>query len=253
MLALAAVVALAVVGGVVVGVWSAVRGDAVVDRTRPGPVLLVPGYGGSVASLDTLAAAVRTTGRDVTVVALPDRGLGDLGDQADALGRAVDAALARTGAGTVDLVGYSAGGVVARLWVVEDGGADRVRRLVTLGSPHHGTQLAELGTAVAGACPVACQQLSPSSPVLARLDAEVLPTGPQYLSLWTTGDDVVVPPDSAVVEGMPSPSLQSICASLRVQHSGLPSNQLVQRLVTEALGPAAMPTWGPGDCARLTS
>jgi pimeloyl-ACP methyl ester carboxylesterase len=153
----------------------------------------------------------------------------------------------------VDLVGYSAGGVVARLWVVEDGGAGRVRRLVTVGTPHHGSDLASLGSVVQGACPVACQQLAPSSPVLARLEAEGLPTGPEYLSLWTTGDDVVVPPDSAVVEGVASPSLQSICPSVRVQHSGLPANPLLRRIVAEALGTESVLSWGPGDCARLTS
>ena len=253
-LVLAVVVALVVAGGAGLAVWSAAGDAVVVDQTRPGPVLLVPGYGGSVASLAPLAASLRTGGRDVTVVALPDGAVGDLRAQADALGRAVDAALDRTDAPSVDLVGYSAGGVVARLWVVEDGGADRVRRLVTLGSPHHGTDLASLGSVVNGACPLACQQLSVSSPVLSRLETAGLPQGPRYLSLWSTGDDVVVPPDSAVVEGVPSPSLQSICPTVRVRHSALPGNALVQRLVVEALGTAAeVPTWGPADCARLTS
>lgn len=252
-LALVGLVALVAVGAGSLAVWSAAGDDAVVDQSRQGPVLLVPGYGGSVASLQPLAAALRAGGRDVTVVPLPDRALGDLGQQATALGRAVDSALERTGAPSVDLVGYSAGGVVARLWVVEDGGADRVRRLVTLGSPHHGTDLATLGSVVGGACPAACQQLAPSSPVLARLEAEALPTGPAYLSLWTTGDDVVVPPGSAVLEGVASPSLQSICPSVRVSHSGLPSQPLLQRLVAEALAPTPVPSWGPSDCARLTS
>jgi pimeloyl-ACP methyl ester carboxylesterase len=224
-----------------------------VDPSRPGPVLLVPGYGGSAASLASLAASLRATGREVTTVVLPDQALGDLGDQARALAAAADQALARTGAGSVDVVGYSAGGVVARLWVTEDGGATSVRRLVTLGSPHHGTELADLGALVQGACPIACQQLSPASPVLARLDAEPLPAGPRYLSLWTTQDDVVLPPDSAVIDGVPSPSLQSICPTVRVRHSGLPDDVLVQRLVAQAIGAGPIPTWGPADCRRLSS
>ena len=225
----------------------------VVDQAQPGPVVLVPGYGGSVASLSSLAGFLRARGRDVTVVSLPDRALGDLTDQSRVLATAVDAVLERTGAGSVDVVGYSAGGVVARLWVTEEGGAGQVRRLVTLGSPNQGTELADLGSLVQGTCPVACQQLSPSSPVLARLNAEPLPTGPAYLSLWTTQDDVVVPPDSAVIPGTPSPSLQSICADSRVRHGGLPDDRLVQRLVAEALGPGPVPGWGPGDCTRLRS
>ena len=224
-----------------------------VDQSRPGPVLLVPGYAGSVTSLEPLAASLRATGREVTIVALPDQALGDLADQATSLAAAAEAALDRTSAGSVDVVGYSAGGVVARLWVTEHGGATSVRRLVTLGSPHHGTDLAELGALVAGTCPVACQQLSASSPLLARLDAAPLPAGPEYLSLWTDRDDVVIPPSSAVIDGVPSPSLQSVCPDSQVRHSGLPTDPLVQRLVAQALTPSSIPTWGPADCTRLTS
>ena len=70
------------------------------------------------------------------------------------------------------MVGYSAGGVVARYWVQDLGGRAQTRRLVTLGSPHHGTEIAELGTLFAGACPVACRQLLPTSPLLGALDQE---------------------------------------------------------------------------------
>ena len=250
------VAALLGVAAVLVAAFLLARRDqpaGAVDQSRPGPVLLVPGYGGSTASLASLAASLRATGRDVTIVAMPDEARGDLATQATALAAAAKAARDRTGAGSVDVVGYSAGGVVARLWVAEDGGATSVRRLVTLGSPHHGTDLADLGALFQGTCPVACQQLSPSSPLLARLNAQPLPAGPEYLSLWTDRDDVVIPPSSAVIEGVPSPSLQSICPSTTVRHSGLPSDPLVQRLVSESLAQAPVPTWGPADCARLAS
>ena len=229
------------------------RPAGTVDQSRPGPVLLVPGYGGSERSLGPLAVALRTGGRDVTVVSLPGSAQGDLGEQAQALGSAVDAALTRTGADSVDLVGYSAGGVVARLWVVEDGGAARTRRLVTLGSPHQGTQLAQLGTLLAGTCPTACQQLAPGSPVLARLAGEAVPAGVVAVSLWSSSDDVVIPPESSVVTGVPSPSLQSICPASTVRHSALPGDRLVQSLIAQAVAVARPATSGPADCARLSS
>lgn len=223
-----------------------------VDQAVPGPVLLVPGYGGSPQSLASLARSLRALGRDVTVVTLPDRGLGDLVVQATALDTAAREAMDRSGAGSVDVVGYSAGGVVARLWVEDGDGVGRVRRLVTLGSPHHGTQLAALGGLVEGACPVACQQLAPGSGLLQRLDDSSV-QGPTLLSLWTTQDDVVVPPTSAVLDGVPSPSVQSICPQDVVRHSGLPDDRVVQRVVAESLTAGPIPTWGPGDCARLSS
>lgn len=248
------VVAVAVLAAfVVAGVISGDGATRPVDQTEPGPVLLVPGYGGSTATLEPLAVSLRAAGRDVTVVELPGRALGDLQGQADALAAAATRVLDRTGADSVDLVGYSAGGIVARLWVQEGDGATSVRRFVTLGSPHHGTQLASLGALVSGACPVACQQLAPQSPVLARLDSAPLPTGPRYLALWTTQDDVVVPAVSGELDGAQSVSVQDVCPDDRVRHSGLPADEVVQGLVAGSLGAGAIPAWGPGDCARLSS
>ena len=251
MAALLAVVA--IVAGVVA--LTALRGRLVapVDQSSAGPVLLVPGYGGSAASLQGLATRLREAGRDVTVVDLPGRAQGDLTTQADALGVTAAQVRARTGAPSVDLVGYSAGGVVARLWTTEGGGAGQVRRLVMLGSPLHGTDVARLGTLVSGTCPTACQQLAPDSPVLSRLDNEPLPTGVLGLSLWTTSDEVVQPPTSSVEDDIPSPSVQSVCAASQVNHGGLPNDRAVQAMILEALGTGPIPSLGPGDCTRLSS
>jgi len=249
----AVLVALAMVVGVVA--LTALRGRLVtpVDQGTAGPVMLVPGYGGSAASLQSLATRLRESGRDVTVVDLPDRAQGDLTAQSDALGTTAAQVLARTGARSVDVVGYSAGGVVARLWATEGDGPGKVRRLVMLGSPLHGTDVARLGTLVSGTCPTACQQLAPDSPVLSRLDNEQLPTGVLGLSLWTTSDEVVQPPTSSVEDDVPSPSVQSVCAASQVNHGALTNDRVVQAMVLEALGTGPIPTWAPGDCGRLSS
>ncbi|GAA1906798.1 lipase family alpha/beta hydrolase [Lapillicoccus jejuensis] len=240
-----AVLGLALLGSVAVAVGVLRdRSDAAapVDPSRPGPVLLVPGYGGSEQSLAPLAAVLRDAGRDVTVVPLPDRAQGPLDDQADALAAAVSAVRGRTGASSVDLVGYSAGGVVARLYVLEHGGAGQVRRLVTLGSPHHGTEVAALGSLVPGTCPTACQELAPDSALLARLDREPLPVGLVALSLWSRDDEVVVPPTSSVLAGVPSPAVQDVCPAVTVGHGGLPGDRAVQRIVALTLGTGPVPT-----------
>jgi triacylglycerol lipase len=249
----AVLVALAVVVGVIA--LTALRGRLVtpVDQSSAGPVLLVPGYGGSAASLQGLATRLREAGRDVTVVDLPDRAQGDLTTQADALGATAAQVRARTRAPSVDVVGYSAGGVVARLWTTEGGGAGQVRRLVMLGSPLHGTDVARLGTLVSGTCPTACQQLAPDSALLSRLDATALPPGVLGLSLWSTGDEIVQPPSSSVEDDLPSPSVQSVCPGSTVNHGGLPTDRVSQNIVLEALGTGPIPSLGPGDCARLSS
>ena len=46
------------------------------------------------------------------------------------------------------------------------------RRIVTLGAPHHGTDLAALaGSLLPGQCPTACAELAPNSDLLTRLNA----------------------------------------------------------------------------------
>src|SRR3954452_963796 len=83
-------------------------------RQEPGPVLLLPGYGGRTKSLERRAARLRkATGRDVRVVRAVGNGTGDLTAQARALETTVGGLLT-AGAPSVDVVGYSAGGGVAR-------------------------------------------------------------------------------------------------------------------------------------------
>jgi triacylglycerol lipase len=228
------------------------RGGEPVSQEKPGPVLLVPGYGGSTQSLQGLADRLTAAGRDATVVALPGNGTGDLRASADALDAAATAVLDRTGAPSVDVVGYSAGGVIARLWVA-DRGDSVVRRVVTLGSPQHGTSLADLAGSVApDQCPEGCQQLATDSPLLAQLNAkDETPDGPTWVSIWTTQDETVTPPDSAHLDGALNLTVQSVCADAQVGHGGLPGDPLVQAMVLAELRAGDPVHLTSADCARL--
>ena len=250
----AAVLAVAVVAIVVsvlaagggAGPAPAVAGTPPQDR--PGPVLLVPGYGGSTGSLSVLAGRIRAAGRKATVIHLPGHGTGSLIADAGVLNAAVTRAL-RGGAPSVDVIGYSAGGVTTLLWAREDGGVHKARRVITLGSPFHGAQLASAAEAfVPGACPVACQQLVPGSKLLARLDATAIPARPRWLSLWSTGDQTVTPPDSARLAGALNVPIQSVCPAVRVTHSQLPTNPTVTAMVLQALGAGPVRTPTVADC-----
>jgi hypothetical protein len=220
-------------------------------QDRPGAVLLVPGYGGDTGSLTRLADAIRATGRTATVVQLPDGGTGDLATQAAVLNGYVDSAL--RAAASVDFVGYSAGGVVILLWLEEHDGAAKARRVVTFGSPFHGTAVASAGAAVdPGACPTACQELIPGSSLLTRLGQATPSAGhPPWLSLWTTGDQTVVPPDSADLAGALDIPLQSVCPDEQVAHGGLPTDGLVIGTVLRALGTSPLTAPAKADCAAL--
>lgn len=250
------VIGLALVAGIAgVAAYLLTRPDAVhpVAQDEPGPVLLVPGYGGSTGGLEVLAGRLRDDGRDVAVVHLAGDGTGDLRTQAEVLDQAADAALARTGASSVDVVGYSAGGVVARIWVADLGGDALARRVVTLASPNHGTDLAGLASGLGTtACPTACRQLAPDSDLLRDLNRDETPAGPVWVAMWTEDDATVVPPDSGVLDGATSFSVQSVCAGLDVGHRDMPSTPAVMAMVAAELDAADPATPAASTCGTVS-
>jgi hypothetical protein len=243
-------------GATVVVAWAGVRaiagrsGGAAPAQDRPGPVMLVPGYGGGTGGLSVLADRIRAAGGRATVVELPGDGTGDLRQQARVLDHAVTGAL-RAGAPSVDVIGYSAGGVTARLWAHDYDGTRKARRIITLGSPHHGAEIATAGEAFApGVCPLACQQLVPGSALLSTL-GDTAPRRPAWMSIWTALDRTVTPPDSARLDGAVNVSLQSVCPDARADHGDLPTDPVVTGIVLRALGPAPLRAPGSADCAAL--
>jgi triacylglycerol esterase/lipase EstA (alpha/beta hydrolase family) len=225
------------------------RAGPELGRAGEVPVLLVHGYNGTPASMDALAARLRAAGRRVVAVSLPDQGTGDLRVSARALAGAVD----RTGAARVDLVGFSAGGIVARLWLAEEAGALRARRVVLLGAPNHGTELAGAAAGLdPGLCDGACAQLAPGSALLAELNrGDETPAGPRVFSIWTALDRTVTPPATAVLEGAANIRVQDVCASSQIDHGGLVTDPLALGLTLGALEGTLPEAPGAGDCARL--
>ena len=229
-------VALVLVAGIGALVVSRIADGGIADQSRPGPVLVVPGYGGGGASLDPLVAEVRRAGRQPVVFEPTERGTGDLRVQARRLGALVDRTLDGTGADSVDIVGFSAGGVVAQLYVRDEGGASVVRRVLTLGSPHHGSDVAALAQEAAGACPTACEQLVPGSDLLRGLAAgDETPDGPRWITVRTADDRIVTPSDSAVLDGALNIEVQELCAAAATSHGALPGDPVVLATVRSVL------------------
>ncbi|MBO2446165.1 hypothetical protein J4573_03625 [Actinomadura barringtoniae] len=213
----------------------------------PGTVVLVPGYGGGTSGLRVLARRLEQEGRTAVVVQLPDGGTGDMERQAQTIDRYVSDAQA-AGSPSVDIVGHSAGGVAAHLWASEYDGVRKARRIITLGSPHHGADLAGAGSAL-GACPAACDQLAPGSSLLRRLGDKV-GRAPAWMSLWTTHDDTVGNASSRLT-GAVDVELQKVCPGATTGHSGLPSDPRVIGIVLGALGPG--PLAAPRACPSVSS
>jgi pimeloyl-ACP methyl ester carboxylesterase len=90
--------------------------------------------------------------------------------------------------GRIDLVCHSLGGLVARVYIQELGGARRVDRCITLGTPHRGTYNSYWLSSRVGS------ELRPDSPLLSRLHASrANAPGVRFLSLVAGSDNLVVP------------------------------------------------------------
>jgi pimeloyl-ACP methyl ester carboxylesterase len=147
----------------------------------------------------------RELGRPVVRVALGDALPIQLGD-VRASARRVHAELERLAAAApfpfVDVVGHSLGGLVATYLLKRLDRGERVRRVVTLGTPHRGTPLALAGALLLGAFSGAIWQMIPGSPLLREIERLPLPRGSQIVALSSTGDAVVPPRYARLAAGL---------------------------------------------------
>ena len=120
----------------------------------------------------------------------------DIDSYADGIAQRIDEVLAASGAQQVILVGHSMGGPVARAYLRRHG-ADKVARIVTLGSPHQGTRLAVLGPGRNA------RQLRIGNPWLAALAAPgAVPLPAGSVSIFSVHDNYVFPQQAcATLEG----------------------------------------------------
>jgi triacylglycerol esterase/lipase EstA (alpha/beta hydrolase family) len=163
------------------------------------PVLLLHGYGcnsGYWTHLAPLLDAARISYATLDLEPIT----GDIDDYLPLVERAADRLLAATGAGQLAVVAHSMGGLVARAWLRKHGTA-RVARVITLGTPHHGTCLASFGVGrnaaqmrrAAGG--VECDWLR-------QLAAgESAATRALITSIYTHHDNIIAPQTSSVLEG----------------------------------------------------
>ena len=172
-----------------------------VGRLAPGeprpPVLLLHGYAQHPADFLWLARRLERDGwRCLYPVAHPAVG-GDIERSAGRLGEAVDLVRQASGASRVDIVAHSMGGLVARAYIRARGPASGVGRLITLGTPHQGTEIfprLRFDPMI--------RQMRPDSPLLARLAADdPVPRLADCISIYSADDAVVVPASRAYWPG----------------------------------------------------
>lgn len=143
------------------------------------------------------------------------------------LARFIGQVRAATGAERVLLVGHSMGGLVARACIALPGLAPQVEKLVTLGTPHHGSRHARLGVGANS------RQLEADSDWLRRLNADPGSVAVPIVSAYSRHDNFVAPQESAVLAGAKLIALDG------VGHLALLFDRAVGGLLCEELGKAA--------------
>ncbi|UCV12995.1 alpha/beta fold hydrolase [Dechloromonas denitrificans] len=115
------------------------------DRPRAGqePILLVHGYGCSRGVWWLLRRRLEAAGHSVASLSLTPP-YASMGKLEPLLNARIEALCKATGSPQVQLLAHSMGGLICRSYLARHG-RDRVSRLLTLATPHHGTELARLG------------------------------------------------------------------------------------------------------------
>jgi hypothetical protein len=94
---------------------------------------------------------------------------------------------------SVDVVGFSMGGLVATELLKRLDGGRRVRSVVTLGSPHRGSPLARVAVRLLGSRSASLHQMLPEADFLRELGSHPLPRGTALYSV-AGANDLLVPP-----------------------------------------------------------
>lgn len=159
------------------------------------PVILVHGFVCNRAYWRAFARALENAGLGPVYAVTLEPVLGSIDDNARQLGAMIEQICKDTGATKVQLVGHSMGGLIGRAYVHRSG-PSRVARIVTLGSPHHGTYSAHLVRKLA----TNAEQMCRKSEWLTALNAHEAKDCPVPItSIWTPHDNIVYPQDSAVL------------------------------------------------------
>lgn len=173
------------------------------------PVLLIHGYGcnsGFWWPLRRRLIAARISHHAVDLEPV----LGDIDGYGERISAALDAIRLATGQERVVIVAHSMGGLVARAWLRRHGPA-RVARLITLGTPHHGTLLAHFGVGTnsrqmrGGAADGAAGSLW-----LAELQSTENLGSLPVVSIYSLHDNIIAPATSSHLPGARNVALNGI-------------------------------------------
>lgn len=192
---------------------------------RGTPVLLVHGIYCNAGVWHVLLRRLRRRGLGNVHTVNLEPPLAGIDELAARLAERVEEVRRVTGAEKVVLVVHSMGGLVSRAYIARLGGAERVAKLISLATPHHGSELVRLGI---GRC---AADMLPGGAWLKELEAaEGAGIAVPAVSIFSWHDNLVAPQDSPRLAGARNVALE------RLGHLGLLFDPGVLRLVADEIG-----------------
>jgi pimeloyl-ACP methyl ester carboxylesterase len=158
--------------------------DPLAART---PVLLVHGLVDNRSTFAVMRRHLRRRGFTTVCSWNYSPFLTDVARGARDLGKHIERICRETGHDQVHIVGHSLGGLMARYYVQRQGGDRRVATLVTIGTPHRGTVLANIAPTSL------IRQLRPGSPVIRELELPAPGLTTRMTAIYSDMDQLVLP------------------------------------------------------------
>ncbi|WP_373540557.1 esterase/lipase family protein [Chamaesiphon sp.] len=206
------------------------------------PVLLVHGLMDTRQKMGSIAKYLRGLGWEVYDIDLtPNNGATRLEILAAQVCDLVDRTFAPHQ--SIDLLGFSMGGIVTRYYIQRLGGIDRVQRFVTISAPHRGTIAAHFSLRPG------CMQMRPDSDFMRDLNSDVDRLNSlNFTSLWTPFDLIILPPNSSEL------GIGTEIAVPVVAHPLMVSDRRILQLIAHALSqPIVSPTRSNSLAPKIAS
>lgn len=234
-------------------------------ETHPYPVICVHGTGTTKGDWMELGSELRQDGFAVFAPDFGNRATDSIMESAAQISAYIDAVLKVTEAKKIILIGHSQGGTLCRYWMRMMGGADKVRHLVCLAVPNHGTTLGgivsplvrtpmgeEIMTALVNSWfgPSGFEQVSGHKTITSINEGGDLEPGVTYTNIATRGDTVIQPSETCFLypDDLPPDAplnysddqvkniwLQEIHPRAVVLHNEMPQDARVRKIVRREL------------------
>lgn len=175
------------------------------------PVLLIHGYGCNSGYWHSMSEALQKANIAHHAIDL-EPVIGGIDEYSPLIHSAIEKLCKETGVDKLIIVAHSMGGLASRAYL-RDHGSKRVARLITLGTPHHGTSLAHFGVGLNTHQMrwTATEQEGLASEWLRTLKAgENAATYHLIVSIYSHHDNIISPQTSSHLEGAKNIELNGI-------------------------------------------